>query len=241
MYIVRAPMQSRVACPPGNPELSPRLGALTLISMPRSIVLLCWAALTLPAAPAFAQRAAPAPRPSILDDIRYLTDDRLGGRLTGSPGADTAAAYLARRFPTVGLQPAAGGLVPDVHHLARRAGRAARPHVGGLSRPATSSACCPGRDPVLRNESGHRRRPLRPPRARRLRQPRSRQHRQGAQRRRRQRVGRGDADPDRRAAGGVPAGPHGRLHRLQRRGARTARLGLLREAADLSARRPRWR
>ena len=53
-----------------------------------------------------AQRPEP---PRLLDDIRFLSDDRLQGRMTGSPGADSAAAYLARRFSQVGLQPAAGG------------------------------------------------------------------------------------------------------------------------------------
>ena len=47
--------------------------------------------------------------PRLLDDIKFLTDDRLQGRATGSAGADSAAAYLARRFSEVGLQPAAGG------------------------------------------------------------------------------------------------------------------------------------
>jgi hypothetical protein len=55
----------------------------------------------------------PAPAPPViitaLDDIRYLSSDALAGRMTGSVGADSAAAYLARRFQEVGLQPAAGG------------------------------------------------------------------------------------------------------------------------------------
>ena len=48
-----------------------------------------------------AQRESPRPvTPPVLplDDIRFLSDDRLAGRLTGSPGADTAAAYLARQI-----------------------------------------------------------------------------------------------------------------------------------------------
>lgn len=127
------------------------MGAPTLISMPRSIVLLCWAALTVPAAPAFAQRAAPAPRPSILDDIRYLADDRLGGRLTGSPGADTAAAYLARRFADVGLQPAPGGWF-QLFTISPDAPTARAADVGG-SVGRNVIGVLPGRDPVLRNES----------------------------------------------------------------------------------------
>ncbi|HVL17614.1 MAG TPA: hypothetical protein VM387_06450, partial [Gemmatimonadales bacterium] len=53
--------------------------------------------------------APPAPVITALDDIRFLSADALAGRMTGSAGADTAAAYLARRFQEVGLQPAAGG------------------------------------------------------------------------------------------------------------------------------------
>ena len=55
------------------------------------------------------QAARPIVPPILaIDDIKFLSDDRLAGRLTGSPGADTAAAYLSRRFQAVGLQPAAG-------------------------------------------------------------------------------------------------------------------------------------
>ena len=43
------------------------------------------------------------------DDVRYLASDTLGGRLIGSPGADSAGAYLARRFGEVGLTPLPGG------------------------------------------------------------------------------------------------------------------------------------
>ena len=38
-------------------------------------------------------------------DISYLASPRLEGRYTGSPGADTAAAYVARRFGALGLKP----------------------------------------------------------------------------------------------------------------------------------------
>jgi Zn-dependent M28 family amino/carboxypeptidase len=38
--------------------------------------------------------------------VRYLADDRLEGRLTGSPGYRTAAEYVARQFKEAGLQPA---------------------------------------------------------------------------------------------------------------------------------------
>ncbi len=38
-------------------------------------------------------------------DVAYLASPRLEGRYTGSPGADTAAAYVARRFAALGLRP----------------------------------------------------------------------------------------------------------------------------------------
>ena len=62
--------------------------------------------------PLQAQRPEP---PRLLDDIRFLSDDRLEGRMTGSPGADSAAAYMARRFSQVGTSARRGRMVPDVH------------------------------------------------------------------------------------------------------------------------------
>ena len=57
---------------------------------------------------ALAQGAA-TDQPRILDDIKFLADDRLEGRMTGTPDADTAAAYIQQRFKQVGLQAPAGG------------------------------------------------------------------------------------------------------------------------------------
>ena len=56
-----------------------------------------------------ATRPSPAASPdtaAILRDIRYLASDALEGRATGSPGNDSAAAYIARRFAGLGLTPA---------------------------------------------------------------------------------------------------------------------------------------
>ncbi len=53
--------------------------------------------------------AAQDPADRLLADVRYLADDRLEGRLTGTPGADSAAAYTARRFAEAGLAPGPGG------------------------------------------------------------------------------------------------------------------------------------
>jgi len=94
----------------------------------------------------------PVPPPVLaLDDIRFLSDDRLDGRLTGSAGADTAAAYLARRFGAVGLQPAAGGWF-QTFTISREAPVAQHAHVSGL-KGSNVIGLLPGRDPTLRNEA----------------------------------------------------------------------------------------
>jgi len=96
--------------------------------------------------------AHPAPPPVLpLDDIRFLSDDRLGGRMTGSPGADSAAAYLARRFEAVGLQRAAGGWF-QTFPIARDLPAAQNAHVAGLT-GRNVIGLLPGHDPVLRNET----------------------------------------------------------------------------------------
>jgi Zn-dependent M28 family amino/carboxypeptidase len=50
------------------------------------------------------EHAASAERIKV--DVRYLADDRLRGRMTGTPGYDLASDYVARRFAAIGLQPA---------------------------------------------------------------------------------------------------------------------------------------
>jgi hypothetical protein len=88
--------------------------------------------------------------PRLLDDIKFLTDDRLQGRATGSPGADSAAAYLARRFSEVGLQPAAGGWFQSF-----AVGRDAVAGAAGTGSVLGKNVIgiLPGRDPVLRNQT----------------------------------------------------------------------------------------
>lgn len=96
-----------------------------------------------------AQRIVEPPR--LLDDIQFLTDDRLQGRATGSPGADSAASYLARRFSEVGLQPAAGGWFQSFK-LGRDAPAARLGKAGGIV-GRNVIGILPGRDPVLRNQT----------------------------------------------------------------------------------------
>jgi hypothetical protein len=69
--------------------------------------------------------AGPADSTVIHDDIAYLASDRLEGRLTGTPGNDSAAAYLARRYATLQLRPVYPGYLQKfVAHSAAEA------HVG---------------------------------------------------------------------------------------------------------------
>jgi hypothetical protein len=109
-----------------------------------SLLISSWMARELPA-----QHAAQPPR--LLDDIKFLTDDRLQGRATGSPGADSAAAYLARRFSQVGLQPAAGGWFQSFT-IGRDAPAITSGGVTALS-GKNVIGILPGRDPVLRNQT----------------------------------------------------------------------------------------
>jgi Peptidase family M28/PDZ domain len=89
--------------------------------------------------------------PRLLDDIKFLTEERLQGRATGSPGADSAAAYLARRFSEVGLQPAAGGWFQSFP-VRRDMPVARHSNAGGLI-GKNVIGILPGRDPVLRNQT----------------------------------------------------------------------------------------
>jgi len=56
------------------------------------------------ATPIGAANSAPAQR--IEADVRYLADDKLEGRDTGTRGYDLAAEYVARRYAELGLEPA---------------------------------------------------------------------------------------------------------------------------------------
>jgi len=89
--------------------------------------------------------------PRLLDDIRFLTDDRLQGRMTGSAGADSAASYLARRFSQVGLQPAAGGWFQSF--TVGRDAPAARNTQAAALVGRNVVGILPGHDPVLRNQT----------------------------------------------------------------------------------------
>lgn len=95
-----------------------------------------------------APRAALAPDSlAIRRDVFYLASEALAGRLTGTPGNDSAAAYIARRYAALGLRPmSAGYLQPFV----------ARPPVRDKPSPSLPTqnvfALLPGSDPALRGQ-----------------------------------------------------------------------------------------
>jgi Peptidase family M28/PDZ domain len=66
-------------------------------------LLLAIAAAACRSAPAITPTSAPPDTGRIGRDIRYLASDALEGRGTGTPGNDSAAAYIARRFASLGL------------------------------------------------------------------------------------------------------------------------------------------
>jgi hypothetical protein len=96
-----------------------------------------------------AQRITEPPR--LLDDIKFLSDDQLQGRVTGSPGADSSASYLARRFSEVGLQPAAGGWFQSF--TIRRDAPVTKQTLRGAMVGKNVIGILPGKDPVLRNQT----------------------------------------------------------------------------------------
>lgn len=84
---------------------------------------------------------------SIRRDINYLASPALGGRLTGTPGNDSAAAYLGRRYAALGLRALAPSYLQ--HFVARPPA-----HNGqGVSLPTQNVfAMLPGTDASLRGQ-----------------------------------------------------------------------------------------
>jgi hypothetical protein len=119
-----------------------------------------------PSAAAIAPAAAPDTA-SLMRDVRYLASDALEGRGTGTAGIDSAAAYIARRFASLGLAPAFAS--SESRLCARAAGRApcdarfmqpfvarsvAAAHAGLAGELPTQNvaAVVRGSDPTLRDE-----------------------------------------------------------------------------------------
>lgn len=104
---------------------------------------------------------------ALLRDVAYLASDALEGRGTGTPGNDSAATYIARRFRQLALLPfevgTASGIRPESPAPDRNDARYFQPF---LARPAAAAhaglpasmraqnvvALLPGRDAALRDE-----------------------------------------------------------------------------------------
>jgi Peptidase family M28/PDZ domain len=101
---------------------------------------------------ALASSAALAQTPDrLLDDVKYLSADRLAGRMTGTPGADSAARYIARRFAESGLTSPSSGWLQD---FTISVGAPAAHHAGaGELRGSNVVGVLRGRDPTLRTEA----------------------------------------------------------------------------------------
>ena len=84
-------------------------------------------------------------------DVKVLASDQLGGRMTGSAGADSAAAYMARRFAQSGLQPAPGGWFQD-YTVPKEAPAVQQAGLGEIH-GKNVIGILPGSDPALRNET----------------------------------------------------------------------------------------
>jgi hypothetical protein len=107
-------------------------------------------ALALISVPPAARAQSTADAIDLLNDVRYLSDDALAGRLIGTPGADSAAAYLARRFRAAGLRPSPVGWF-QTFTVSRDAPSALHAGIGGAVGKNVIGVL-PGADPDLRNE-----------------------------------------------------------------------------------------
>lgn len=121
----------------------------------RLLVPVLAAALALPACRPAAPAPAPTPVPTpdslrIRTDIAYLASDRLEGRRAGTPGNDSAAAYIARRYRALGL----AAMTPTSYLQPFVARPAASAHAGRPEELPTQNvvAMLAGTDPALRNQ-----------------------------------------------------------------------------------------
>jgi Zn-dependent M28 family amino/carboxypeptidase len=102
------------------------------------------------AAPAQAQRPVVLPEPHLAEDVAHLASDALGGRLVGSPGADSAAEYIARRFSKAGLQKPQAGWFQEFT-VSRESQQAQKAGIGGAT-GRNVIGLLPGRDKKRRDE-----------------------------------------------------------------------------------------
>ena len=117
-----------------------------------TLVLLCAAAGACASPRAYTADSRPAPAPDSLrirTDIAYLASDQLEGRRAGTPGNDSAAAYIARRYQALGLAP----ITPSSYLQPFVARPAAGAHTAPEVLPTQNVVgLLAGTDPQLRNQ-----------------------------------------------------------------------------------------
>ncbi|MEO5590642.1 MAG: M28 family peptidase [Gemmatimonadaceae bacterium] len=120
--------------------------------MSRSTALALFSLLVIAACATGTRAPAPSPGQPIADsasirrDIAYLADDRLDGRLTGTAGNDSAAAYIARRYASLKLRAPYQGY--EQSFVARPAAAAHSGDTAGL-KTQNVVAILKGSDPAL--------------------------------------------------------------------------------------------
>jgi hypothetical protein len=102
------------------------------------------------AVPARAQRPVVLPTPHVAEDVAFLASDALDGRLVGTPGADSAAEYIARRFAKAGLQRPQAGWFQEFT-VSRELPQAQKASIGGAT-GRNVIGLLPGRDKKRRDE-----------------------------------------------------------------------------------------
>jgi len=144
---------------PGGIEQNRLHGTMRIDGMKKTIIAALAAAVVSmvalsSCAPGMRTSAAPAlgtanaDTTAIRADIAYLASDRLEGRLTGTAGNDSAAAYIARRYRYLGLKSVTPGYLQAF--VARPASAA---HSGDTTGMPTQNvvALLEGSDPAFRN------------------------------------------------------------------------------------------
>jgi hypothetical protein len=109
----------------------------------------------LAASPAAAQRGG-SDAARLQRDIATLADDRWEGRGTGTPGNDSAAAFIARRFAELGLRPAGNadvtGLDAFLHRFVARPASFSHSNEPAIFPSQNVAALLQGSDPILGQE-----------------------------------------------------------------------------------------
>ena len=131
-----------------NRSRSHRARAALLLALPAIALQACAAVSSGSNAERLTLAANHADARALRSDITYLAGDQLEGRRTGTPGNDSAAAYIARRFAALSLRPLGGDYAQ--HFVARPA---SMHDTGGAALPTQNVvAMLPGRDPAVRGE-----------------------------------------------------------------------------------------